>query len=275
VELSLASNPAEFLGRPIGRCVVGRTFAIWCGAPDLTGTILWGVPDERDVREYVSLLEHARHPDMSADRRAIMDCRAIERVDTETLLTFTTLARGWMRLSSPRTKRHAVVVPDGISEILLAGAMIAVGPSHPFRVVRDLDEALAFLDHPAAGAAHEAAMALAAGVRGRSALLGRLRLQLAVQLADATVERAASGLRLSTRTLQRELRAQGTTFSDELRRARVAAAAELLRLSDLKIEVIANRVGFCSASRASAAIRRELGVTASELRGRAADLHPT
>ena len=71
---------------------------------------------------------------------------------------------------------------------------------------------------------------------------------------------------MSTRTLQRELHQLATSFSDELRRVRIATAELLLAQTDLKIEAIATQVGFGTASRMSATLRRELNVTASELR---------
>jgi transcriptional regulator GlxA family with amidase domain len=92
---------------------------------------------------------------------------------------------------------------------------------------------------------------------------------IAVDLVEASVERCATALAVSVRTLQRELTRAGTSFSDELRRARVAAAGELLRLADTKLEAIAARVGFGSSARMNEALRRELGVTARELRDRA------
>src|SRR5262249_15290928 len=138
----------------------------------------------------------------------------------------------------------------------------------PFRFVAQLADAFTFLDHPDAPAAYDAATRIASAARGTAALLGQLRVQLARDLAGASVEGAAAALGRSARTFQRELQALGTSFTDELRRARVAAAQELLTMSDLKIDAIAARVGFGTASRMSAALRRELGVTASELRAR-------
>lgn len=266
--LVVARDADDFRAAPLGRCCIGRTFVVWCAAPDLTGTILWGAPDERDARDLVATMEFVHHADLAPERCAIMDGRAIERIDGDALLTFTRLARAHMTRWSPRTRREAIVVPDGLRGMLLAGAMTALAPAHPVRIVDDLGGALAFLDHPGAAAAHAAAATHAATARGNALLVGRLRLVLAHRLNDASVEACASTLGLSSRTLQRELHRLGTSFSDELRRARVAAAEELLRLTDAKIESIACRVGLGSASRMSAALRRELRVTASELRAR-------
>ncbi len=263
-----ARDRAEFMAAPIGRCVIGPSFVIWCAAPDLAGTILWGALDDHDVREMMQVGEFIRHPSISGSRCALVDARDLERVDGDMLLGFTTAARDRMPQWSRQIRRQAVVVPEGLSGILVAGGMASLSPTHPLRAMLDLQAAFDFLDHPAARDAHAAAMALSIAARGRSALIGRLRSQLALDLIAAAVEDCAGALGFSARTLQRELHRLGTSFSDELRRARVAAAEEMLRLSDVKIESIATRVGFGTSSRMSAALRRELSVTASELRAR-------
>jgi len=66
--------------------------------------------------------------------------------------------------------------------------------------------------------------------------------------------------------LQRRLRAAGTSYGEQLRGARVDAAWQLVRFSDLKIDSIAARVGLGSASRLSAIFRADLGMTSAELR---------
>ena len=71
---------------------------------------------------------------------------------------------------------------------------------------------------------------------------------------------------MSTRTLQRELTRLDTSFRDELLRIRIATAQTLLAHTDQKIEAIAIQIGFGTASRMSAWLRRELNRTASELR---------
>jgi AraC-like DNA-binding protein len=260
------ASPAEFLAAPVGRYTAGTTFLVWCHAPDLTGTMLWGAPEERDIREMVEVLDFVHHPAISPARRALVDCAGIDRLDAETAMVFSDLARtrigGW----SSRTGRHAIVVPPGLAGILAAGSWGSLSPPHPVRYVHALAEAFAFLDHPAAPPVHAEACAIVDAVRGRGALLGRLRAHLAREMVSPSVPACASALGLSVRTFQRELARLGTSFSDELRRVRIAAAQDLLELSDIKIESIALRVGFGSASRMSAMMRRERNATPSQVR---------
>ena len=261
------ASPAELLAAPVGRYTAGRTFVVWCHTPELTGTMLWGAPDDRDIRELVAALDYVLHPDVSPARRGLVDCRGLDRVDGATALVFADLARARIGGWSPRTGRHAIVVPPGLAGILAAGSWLSVAPTHPVRIVHALDQAFAFLDHPDARTLHAEACAIVDAARGHGALLlSRLRAHLAREMEGPTMQACAGELGFSRRTLQRELARLGTSFSDELRRVRVDAAAELLELSDLKIESIASRVGFGTASRMSAMLRRERNTTASELR---------
>jgi AraC-like DNA-binding protein len=263
--LSLAS-PAEFLASPIGRYTAGRTFAVWCHAPELTGTMMWGTPDDRDIREMVEVLDFVHHADISPARRALVDCSGVERIDADTAMVFSELARTRVAGWSSRTGRHAIVVPRGLAGILAAGSWVSVSPAHPVRFVHRVEEAFAFLAHPDAPAVHAEACTIVDAARGRDALLGRLRAHLAREMVNPSMPDCASALGMSARTMQRELARLRTSFSDELRRVRVTAASELLELSDLKIESIAARVGFGSASRLSAMVRRERNATPSEVR---------
>jgi len=66
-------------------------------------------------------------------------------------------------------------------------------------------------------------------------LVAHVRDQIARDLTGATMGTCARALRTSRRTLQRRLRAAGTSYGEQLRRARVDAAWQLVRFSDLKI----------------------------------------
>ena len=259
-------DPEEYLASPIGRCFIAPTFAMWCYAPDLQGSMVWGQLDERALRDMMEMRKFIYHPDIGTRRRVVTDCHEIERADADILLGFITSARAQLQEWSVGLERIAMVVPESHGGIMLSGALPMAGLDHAMRVTHDVASALAFLEHPDAAAGYAAAAALLADVRGSSALLSRLRVHLGRTLNTATIENCASALGMSTRTLQRELRRLNTSFSDELRRVRIATAESLLVQTDLKIEAIAIQVGFGTASRMSASLRRELNLTASELR---------
>jgi AraC-like DNA-binding protein len=264
-----AADVAAFMAAPIGHCIVGPQYLIWCDAPDLQGVIVWGELDARAIHDMMAIGRFIEHSAIARRRRVLVDCRDIERVDAEVLLGFTEQARDRVPVWADDLERQAIVVPSGLGGILLAGALPSLGVAHPLRFALDLETALAFIDHPGARAAHEAATHIVDDTRGHATLLFRLRAHLGRDLAAATVDDCATSLGMSTRTLQRALGRLETSFSDELRRVRVTAAEALLVHSDLKIDSIANQVGFGTASRMSATLRRERNVTASALRARA------
>jgi AraC-like DNA-binding protein len=263
-----ADRIEDFVASPFGRYVARPGFVIWCRSPELQGAILWGSIDAGSLRDMMAAGAYVHRADVSTRRRVLVDCAGVERVDGDVLLGFAALARDRVALWSSNIERQAIVVPTGLGGILLAGALSSLGVSHALRFVHGLDDALAHVDHAAARESHQQAAEAASALRGRSALLMRVRAELGRVLTSATVERAAVALGMSVRTLQRELERLGTSFSEQLRVVRVAAAEALLVHSDLKIEAIAHQVGFGTASRMSATLRRELNVTASALRAR-------
>jgi AraC-like DNA-binding protein len=252
---------------PIGTYVAGRTFVVWCAAPDLIGSFQWGSPDEAEVRASLHHMDVIRHPRLAPASAVLMDNRGIERVDADVLLTFVALARDWLPRWAPRISRQAVIVPDGLRGLLLAGALPVLGPTFPFQFTATIEGALDFLAHPAADDAHAAMAAATSAQRATDTLIVRLRAVVERDLRGITLGSAARQLGISERTLQRELGAHGTSFSDEVRRTRVTAAVELLRLDrETKTETIARQVGFGTSSRLAAALRRELDTTAAALR---------
>ncbi len=265
--LVATSNPSELAASPIGRCFMGPTFALWCLTPELGGQTIWGTVDERSLRDMMAIGKIlVGHPAVSRRRRVLTDCRDIERVDADVLLAFIGGAHEQLADWSSGLERQAMIVPEGPGGILLSGALPMANIEHVLRVTHDVDSALAFVDHPHAAAAHATVSLLVEAARGSSALLSRLRSHLAGCLDAATIENSAAVLGMSKRTLQRELHRLSTSFSEQLREVRIATAEALLVHTDLKIEAIATQVGFGTASRMSASLRRDRNVTASELR---------
>lgn len=266
---SLIDDIEHFRAAPVGHYILGATYVIWCDSADLQGAIVWGTLDASAIRDMLAIGRFMHHPDLAGHRRRVLvDCRDIAQIDADVLLGFTALAGERIGAWSHGLERQAIIVPSGLPGILVAGALPSIGVEHPLRFARDLEAALAFVDHPGARGAHEQALAIADEVRAPSTLLFRLRAQLERDLVAPTVESVATALGMSTRTLQRDLGRLETSFSEELRRARIAAAETLLIHTNLKIDAIANQVGFGTASRMSATLRRERNMTASDLRAR-------
>ncbi|MEM6996765.1 MAG: helix-turn-helix transcriptional regulator [Myxococcota bacterium] len=80
------------------------------------------------------------------------------------------------------------------------------------------------------------------------------------------VAEVAKRLALSSRQLQRQLRAAGTTFGDLLQRSRVGAAHDLLKRTELSLVEVAFCTGFADAAHFSRTFRRLLEVPPSVYR---------
>lgn len=86
---------------------------------------------------------------------------------------------------------------------------------------------------------------------------------------DITVDEIADVCGLHTKTLYRRLlAATGLAPSRFVQRLRLEVATDLLRDTNLRVDEIATRVGYAEASTLRRIVRRELGMSASEIRMR-------
>ena len=81
------------------------------------------------------------------------------------------------------------------------------------------------------------------------------------------IERTARRLGMSSRTLQRRLRASGTSFSDLLQQLRARNACQLLRQDGRRLAEIAEALGFSEHSAFTRAFKRWTGASPAQFRG--------
>jgi AraC-like DNA-binding protein len=256
----------EFLKHPLEACHAGPGWVVWCASPDLCGSVHWGALSQAHAHALSELLDFIRHPSLAPQLDIIQDSSGIERVDNAATLQFAGYVGSRIAEWSQRIRKQVVVLPQGMTGMMLAGIGPSFNPPWPMRFTSTLEEALTLFDRPDAAAVMAEAHSLARELSHVPALVDRLRQALLGHLIDANVDAVAHELALTSRSLQRHLAEHGTSFSHELRRARVAAAVELLEGSELKVEVIAARVGFGNSSHMSVAFRRELGRTPGSVR---------
>jgi AraC-like DNA-binding protein len=259
-----AGDTAEFLRDPIGRYVAGPSHLIWCHSPSLCGAAHWGAPSQKDIRDFIEQLDFVRHPSMAPRFDVLMDNRAVERVDPDVLFVLGDFVRTRLLEWGARIRLQVVILPEGVAGLLVAGLLPSLGPSHPYRFVTTPEQAFAELQRPDAAVAFARALALAES-GGRSRLTAALQAFL-TRSPNATVSAAAEAIGVSVRSLQRHLGEESSSFTVELRRARVRVATELLRHTDHKLEAVAASAGFGSTARMNAVFRRELGRSPAELR---------
>lgn len=169
-------------------------------------------------------------------------------------------------------------------EVLLAHAAPADASAYrrlfrcPVRFNSELN-ALRFprewLDRPVLGADPAVLRRLEAEANARAQpdLVEKLRRSLRVLLLNrvASGDAVAEMLALHRRTLNRRLEALGTTFRDVLEDVRFEAACQLLALTELSLDGIADALGYAGVSPFTRAFRRRAGVPPGQWRREAHD----
>ena len=134
----------------------------------------------------------------------------------------------------------------------------------------------AWLDRPVQGAdPAERRRLLALGdATAQPELIEKLRRSLRVQLLNRVTsgDAVADMLAMHRRTLNRRLRALGTTFREVLEDVRFDTACQLLDATELTLEEIAGALGYASVSPFTRAFRRRAGMPPGQWR-RQAEAH--
>lgn len=259
--MEAAASLDDFAADPIGRYLVGAGWVHWCAAADLFGVILFGRPG----RDAAARLTRALAVELAAPvtpHQSIVDARRVDGVDAEGFEVLSAYVTDHHAELAAQVTRLALVRPEGLPGAAIAGFFEVLAPPYPVQVFDDAGAALAWL-----GRAEIApALAALAAVASAPPLVAQLHAHLAACLVDATLAGAAAHLHLSPRSLQRRLRAAGTTFQSELTAARVRAAQTLMLDSDAPLTRIALDVGFTSPQHFSNQFRRLVGQSPSAWR---------
>ncbi|MFO0619280.1 MAG: AraC family transcriptional regulator [Polyangiaceae bacterium] len=249
-----------YVARPFGAFFAGAGFLHFFQRDDLCGLVLWGCPDAAAIRELTRALE-VELPGRSPRHDAFVDTRRLTGVDPAAFEVLSSYVGPLAATFASNVARQAIVRPDGVVGALVAG-FYDVTPSATPEATRVFIDPIAALDwlgreDPAALLAEiDAAQAL--GSSG-STLVRALRDRVAAHPREVGLASAAKALGVSSRALQSELRASGTTFRREVHATRMDAARELLLTSERKLSVIALELGFASLQRFSTVFRKETG----------------
>jgi AraC-like DNA-binding protein len=261
-----AASYRELLTDPLGRYGHEQHVFAWGLDRERIGFALWGRPGESDVDLVFAGLDGPHPASLALPCDVVLDLRRVEGGDGTTFdyLLRVTMAR--RERVAARIRRQAIVRGAGLVAAAAEGFGAMLGPRHAWEVFDSLSEALAWLGVGNAAVQAAALDDLIATASAGSPLLARLRACLAAEVGRKSIQQAAGALNLSVRTLQRELSAAGTSFRRESDRILVEQARELLAQSDLKLEVIALRLGCASLASFDAFFRRTTGQSPSEVR---------
>ena len=263
-----ARSVKDLMADPIGRYFAGRSFLAWVQTPKRLGVTHVGPLDPADYPAISDLFGLHLSPTLTPRFDILFEVTPGVLLDRGSFHVIEQFLSAAIDSIVPRTERFAAIKPSG-----LAGAAFS-GVFHDWLVPRfeqrarlfgDRDQALEWLE---VGADSDARIELDAVIEAfthTTPLLRRTRDVLAGDLHESLAGVAAK-LGTSARTLQRQLKAQGTTFRDELTRARVRVAETLLLETDDKIEAIALELGFTSVASFTAMFRTAVGETPAAYR---------
>lgn len=254
---------ADFVSAPRRRYYVGATYLVWCHGDTLGGSVAWGQISDTDAAELEQLWEYDRA--LRGPLCVVTDVTALTNIDA---MTFERLLR-YVQQRLPdyeaHVHRHALIRPRGFSGALVAGFNTLLSPRYEWQVFDERAAAFAWL-----GRSDEMAATigeLVATIIGRSRIVGAVAALLA-QDPRIDVEEAAKQLARSSRTLQRELQEDGTSFRDQIALARLTRARVLLETTDQKLDAIALAVGLATSSQLVRLFNQQLGESPGAYRER-------
>ncbi|MGE0790021.1 MAG: helix-turn-helix domain-containing protein [Sandaracinaceae bacterium] len=267
--MRVAKDPRDLLRDPFGACVLGPTFVYFCARPRLCGFALFGRPNGDDLRalERCLLIElDERIP----PHGSLCDASRVGGVDATAFAVLHAYVERHRAALATKVERLAIVRPPGLAGATVAGFFSVAAAPYPSTVVSDVAAALAWLEEPDDGFA-DALAERVADASGAPPLLVALHTALDALPGRLTLEEAARGLGLSSRSLQRKLRELDTTFQAELAGSQVRIAKRLLRDSSASLTAIALEVGCATPQHFSTLFRRITGKSPSAWRSEQAE----
>jgi AraC-like DNA-binding protein len=268
---SAALEPAPtleaYLAHPVGRCVIGPTYAVWWLDASLNGIVFWGSPEAEHVRQVTVALEADLSPEVRP-HASLIDARKVRTVD---LGAFNVLATYVHRNEDAFERvviRQAVLRPDGLAGAAVAGFHTVLASRYPVAVFTEPSAALRWLQVEHELEALERVDALCAAASAMPDIVVALRGYLDEHLGRATLRDAARALGMSTRQLQRKLSDARTRFRQEEADAKIRAAKILLLETNYDVKRVAIEVGCASLQHFGALFRKGTQETPSEWRAR-------
>ena len=248
----------NFVRRPESSAVLGNGWLFYCFDAGLVGLAAWGVPTMEDYHLLEPCLDRVLDKAMPP-HVSILDIRKLGRLGNDVFVALARYGEKQHDAAKQKVRRQIVLPPVGYTRALLVGWRELVKPPYEVVFVDSEDEAARAADRPDA-------VALFASLA--SLIETPLSAQVARVLDEgpADIGSVARKLAVAPRTLQRRLAAEGTSFAQLSRRTMVERAKELLANTEDKLEVIARRVGYPSASHFTTSFRRATGMTPSAWR---------
>jgi AraC-like DNA-binding protein len=265
--MQAAAGIDELAEAPVGRYLLGAHTLSFVADERLVGIVAWGRPSAEELLGVVRTHEKLRP--MLPVHMALVDVRHLEWPDPmayRVLVEYLVERGGWLAEAMDRV----AVVRSNDSLIGAVTAGLPAVTSVPFgaEMFTDRRAALVWLGRADAEVLDQEIEALVVDASGTPATIRLLREQLDAAPGTHSVHDVARRLGLTVRSLQRRLRASGTTYQAEHGRAQVRMAMRLLEGTDAPLTHVAMDVGCESLSHFSALFRKVTGETPTDWRKR-------
>jgi len=264
-QMRRASSLESYRQRPMGTYLSGPTYCIWWLNSGLNGISFWGRPEAQHIAVVTSGLDAEFAPGV-ARHASIIDARYMDGVDPE---AFNNLARYVVAHRVSLSQIHtgqAILRPSGLVGAVVAGFHAVLDTIYPVKVFANVGPALDWLEVRDDASVLDELDGIRALEVGSSPVVIALREHLGQQPGTATVDSVARALGLSSRELQRQLRASNTRFKTEQHAAQIRIAKTLLLETNYDVKRIAIEVGCSSGQHFSALFRDSVGATPSQWR---------
>jgi AraC-like DNA-binding protein len=259
-----ASALDEFLRRPVGRFLVGRSWVYGCERPELFRVVLFQRPDRDDIAQLVRALS-VELGEGIVPHRSLVDAGRLDGADAGAFAGLQEYVRANHAILRQRVTRLALVHGGGLPGAVVAGFYNLLDAPYPVKRFAETRAALRWLGEPEG--TPDRFESIVAEVLGTDSIVSALRALLAGRR-ELTVDAACRTLAISARTLQRRLRDAGTTFQREVVEARLRDAERRMLDTLDPLTTIALDCGFGSPQHFSAQFRRARGSSPSAWRVR-------
>jgi AraC-like DNA-binding protein len=256
-----------FAADPVGRYLVAPSWIHFCAHAGLFGVVLWGRPTEDEIARLVRSLA-VELGDEVAPHQSLVDARRVQNATPEAFNLLNRYVRDHHDALARQVTRLALVRPEGLAGAVAAGFYEVLDAPYPVTLFDGAAAALAWLDPAADPGLLDELDRARAEMTGVPPLVATLRLAIRERPGAIDLAGAARSLGLSERSLQRHLRAAGTTFVQQLADVRIGEAKRRMVDTDEPLTRIALDLGFTSLAHFSAQFRKRVGEAPSSWRRR-------
>ncbi len=247
--------------------IKGPHVLYWFPHPKLRIIAAWGSPDREDLE----LVRSGLTREFTLPKHdGIIDIRRIDAAVSlvsllESLFSFMHTNR---EVWNKTIERGAVVHSSSAMAAALIGYRTILKLESTARNdFASLGEAFAWLGHGGEALSLRAEQTIRDAIGGDAVVaLSQVRQWIANNLSEPTVAQCARALCVSERSLQRMLQESSTSLRDELAKARVDRAKEILRTTDAKLESVAKDVGLSKSQSLNTLFKRLTGSSPTEWR---------